>query len=279
MSPTTAPSRRRKAEPRVERFGYDRALWTEGNESAVNPQGYWSKTRRPMSCLAFVLPLLVAYELGVQWAVDAASEPLRTGADAWVRQAMGRVGLTDRWLPPITLVGAILGWQAVARKPWGVSPRCLLGMFAESLILGVGLIGLGELADRGFDRIEGLRGMASPLLSADGRLASLVGYLGAGVYEEALFRLALIPAIYGLARLLQAPKLLASTLAVTGSALLFSAAHHAGAPGEAFTWFAFSYRWMAGVYFAWVFLARGFGVAVGTHAAYDILVGGLGWHL
>ena len=60
--------------------------------------------------------------------------------------------------------------------------------------------------------------------------------------------------------------------------LLFSLAHHAGTPGEAFTWFAFVFRWLAGVYFAWVFVVRGFGVAVGTHTAYDLLVGWLGWH-
>ena len=38
------------------------------------------------------------------------------------------------------------------------------------------------------------------------------------------------------------------------------------------------FRWLAGVYFAWVFVVRGFGVAVGTHTAYDILVGWLDWH-
>ena len=43
-------------------------------------------------------------------------------------------------------------------------------------------------------------------------------------------------------------------------------------PAEPFTWFAFIFRWMAGVFFAWVFVFRGFGVAVGTHAMYDILV-------
>ena len=274
MLPTSTPTRR-PPEPRVQRLGYDRALWTEAHPSAIDAEGYWPRARRPLSCLAFVLPLIIIYEVGVSTAGVAG----RTGADAWVREAMARVGLTDRWLPPLALVGGLLAWQAIARKPWGVSPRCLLGMLAESLVYGIGLIGLGELADRGFDRIEGLKGPLSPVLSADTRVASLVGYVGAGVYEEALFRLALIPSIYGLARLMQAPRLLASTLAVTASALLFSAAHHAGAPGEAFTWFAFSFRWLAGVYFAWVFLARGFGVAVGTHAAYDILVGGFGWHL
>ena len=114
---------------------------------------------------------------------------------------------------------------------------------------------------------------------ARANLAPLIGYLGAGVYEEALFRLVLVPVLFGLLRLLQTPQVLASALAVTGSALLFSLAHHAGTPGEAFTWFAFVFRWMAGVFFAWVFVIRGFGIAVGTHTAYDILVGWVGWHL
>jgi hypothetical protein len=33
---------------------------------------------------------------------------------------------------------------------------------------------------------------------------------------------------------------------------------------------------MAGVFFAWVFVLRGFGIAVGTHTAYDILVSWIG---
>src|SRR5262249_48747599 len=82
-----------------------------------------------------------------------------------------------------------------------------------------------------------------------GPLALLLGFLGAGVYEEALFRLLLVPLFFATLRLLQAPAVLASTLAVTASALLFSLAHHAGMPGESFTWFAFIFRWLAGVYF------------------------------
>ena len=101
----------------------------------------------------------------------------------------------------------------------------------------------------------------------------MIGYVGAGVYEETLFRLILVPVFFWSLRLLQTPQIFASTLAVTGSALLFALAHHAGSPGEPFTWFAFIFRWMAGVFFAWVFVLRGFGVAVGTHTIYDILVG------
>jgi hypothetical protein len=106
----------------------------------------------------------------------------------------------------------------------------------------------------------------------------LVGFLGAGVYEELLFRLLLVPGVYYGLRLVRMPHVFASALAVSGAGLFFSLAHHAGVPGEPFTWFAFVFRWFAGVAFGWIFVIRGFGIAVGTHTAYDILVGWFGWH-
>ena len=43
-------------------------------------------------------------------------------------------------------------------------------------------------------------------------------------------------------------------------------------PGDAFDLTSFLFRFSAGVFFGALFLARGFGVAAGTHAFYDILV-------
>jgi hypothetical protein len=236
-------------------------------------------TRRPLPCLAFVLPLLLAYEAGVGWLGGSRAEAIRTGADAWMRHALASLGLTDRWLLPLALVVILLAWQAADPRHWRFAPSLPIGMAVESLILAIGLIGLSRLVDLGFNHLEGRRLLQAATPGPGHPIAPLIGYIGAGVYEEALFRLALIPLLFGLLRLLQAPTVLASAAAITGSALLFSIAHHAGAPGEAFTWFAFIFRWLAGVYFAWVFVVRGFGIAVGTHAAYDLLVGGLGWHL
>jgi membrane protease YdiL (CAAX protease family) len=135
------------------------------------------------------------------------------------------------------------------------------------------------LIDLGFAYLEQA---PNPLLAVNAEdpragLAAGIGYLGAGIYEETLFRLMLVPTLFAALRLLQMPQVLASSWAVTASALLFALAHHAGSPGEAFTWYAFIFRWMAGVFFAWVFVLRGFGIAVGTHTAYDILVGWMGW--
>ncbi len=176
---------------------------------------------------------------------------------------------------PVGLVSGLLGWQALDRRDWRFHPAILWGMAVESLVLAVALLGLSKLVDLGFSRLEG------PSLLATSRqsIAPVIGFLGAGLYEEALFRLALIPLLFKGLRLVLVPPLLACTLAVTFSSLVFSLAHHAGAPGESFTWFAFIFRWLAGVFFAWVFVVRGFGVAVGTHTAYDLMVGWLDWHL
>jgi hypothetical protein len=228
----------------------------------------------------FVAPLLLAYELGVAWLGGPSAGALRTGADAWMRRGLASLGLTDHWLLPGVVVGVLLAWQGVSRRDWRFPPWSLLGMVGESLVLAVALVGLSRLVDLGFAFLErsGPPVLAAGASGSNPAAAPLIGFLGAGVYEEALFRLMLIPLFYGVLRVLKTPQVVASSAAVTASALLFSLAHHAGTPGEAFTWFAFIFRWLAGVYFAWVFLARGFGVAVGTHTAYDILVGWLGWH-
>ena len=267
------PSARR---PRFRsRFGYDHAWWGEPEPTGPAGPSYWALTRRPLPCLAFVAPILLAYELGVLWVGGPSAEAFRTGADAWMRRGLASLGLTDHWLLPLGLVMTLLAWQARNAGNWRFPPRALLGMLGESLVLAVALVGLSRLLDAGFATLERT---GPPVLATGHPLAPLIGFLGAGVYEEALFRLLLVPAIYVTLRALQTPQVLASSLAVTASALLFSLAHHAGTPGETFTWFAFIFRWLAGVYFAWVFVVRGFGVAVGTHAAYDVFVGWLGWH-
>ncbi|MDG3006599.1 CPBP family intramembrane glutamic endopeptidase [Paludisphaera mucosa] len=246
------------------------------------PPSYWATTRKPLPSLVLVAPIVLAYEFGVVWLGGGSAQALRTGADAWIRQSLATVGLTDHWLLPLSLFLVLLGWQALQPKGWKFSPVVVAGMVIESLVLAVALVGVSRLVDLGFDLMERTPPPAALLQvapgSAEAAAAQLVGYLGAGVYEEALFRLLLVPAIFYALRLLQTPQVLASALAVSGSALLFSLAHHAGNPGEAFTWFAFIFRWMAGVFFAWVFILRGFGIAVGAHTAYDVLVGWVGWN-
>jgi len=50
-------------------------------------------------------------------------------------------------------------------------------------------------------------------------------------------------------------------------------AHHLGPHGEPFNGAFFAFRTAAGLYFAGLYRVRGFGIAVGAHAFYDVLAG------
>ena len=83
----------------------------------------------------------------------------------------------------------------------------------------------------------------------------------------------LVPVVGALAALLMFTRPASVVIAVVVTSVLFSAAHYAGVHGETFDWFSFCFRFLAGAFFAVLFVFRGFGIAAGTHALYDIFVG------
>jgi membrane protease YdiL (CAAX protease family) len=101
----------------------------------------------------------------------------------------------------------------------------------------------------------------------------MVRYFGAGIYEELLFRLLLVPATMAAIGLAFASRRVKIAGALLLTSLIFSAAHYVGPHGDAFAWHSFSFRFLAGALFAGLFVYRGFGIAAGTHALYDVLVG------
>jgi hypothetical protein len=232
--------------------------------------GYLSATRHPWPCLLFLLPLLVLYEAGVLWLGGTQPDALRNGADAWLRWGLERFGLRQLYLAPLLLGLLFLVWSWVRRED---RPDDLgsvwLGMAIESVAFALGLWGLS----RGFGPLLSGMGVELAWAAPPVALGQLVTYIGAGIYEEVLFRLLLFSLLRGLLQLLLVPALLAFGIAAVLSAALFSAAHHLGPYSEPFESYVFLFRIMAGVYFALLFQLRGFGIAVGAHACYDVLVG------
>lgn len=239
---------------------------------------YWRQSRRPLASLAFVVPLLVLYEGGV---LLLGPQAVRNGADVWLRQFFDAIGFSQYFLLPAVTVALLLAWHHVARDRWQLSAGVLYVMFAECAVLGLvllalarieGLIAYGALGVSS-GAAEGVA-MAMPwaLAGRGAFLGRMLAFVGAGVYEEMLFRLLLFPPVAVTARYLGAKPGLRIAVAVLLTSVLFSAAHYVGPHGEPFEAFTFFFRFTAGVFFAVLFVYRGFGIAAGTHALYDIFV-------
>jgi membrane protease YdiL (CAAX protease family) len=243
------------------------------DQTAAMLGSYFYESRRPLVSLVFVSPLLVIYELGVLWLGPNA---MRNGAEVWLRTLLDTFGLGQYFLLPALTVGLLLAWHHASRQPWRVPSWVFGGMTSECLSLALLLV-LIALMQGAIGRIfSATPQSASTLLIASGLgdiAQRAISFFGAGFYEEVLFRLMLLPGLIVIFSLLGQSSSRSVWGAIILSSLLFSLAHYLGPQGDAFGWFGFIFRFLAGGFFAVVFVHRGFGIAAGTHALYDIFVG------
>src|SRR3982074_2990551 len=101
---------------------------------------YWTESQRPLVSLAFILPLLVIYEGGV---LALGPQAVRNGAAEWMRWLLGFVGFGQDFLLPLLTISLLLAWHHVSHDRWRVSPPVLYGMYLESSLLGLLLVGIG----------------------------------------------------------------------------------------------------------------------------------------
>ncbi len=226
-------------------------------------EAYWTQSRQPLASLVFLAPFLAAYEIGV-CRLGAGN-----GADAFIHWLLAGLGFGQHLLLPVLVVCILLALHHTSRQRWQLSGGVISAMAVESLLLGALLCAVGYLCHGATCAID-----RSTMESLRDKLRDAFAFLGAGIYEELLFRLILLSAVaWALRRLKMSPRT-GMVLAVVLTSVLFAAAHNLA--GEEFQAFSFVFRTLAGGFFAVVFLYRGFGVAAGSHAVYDLLVGILG---
>jgi len=261
------------------------------NESlASGPTTYWQRSSWPLQSLIFLLPVLLFYELGtVLFTYDPErGVTVSIYAQALLRDAFAWLGATGYYLPGFIVVGALLGMHVWRGDRWWFEPKLYLVMWAEAVLLSVPLFvfmlamfrGSGPFGEAaGPEPLHSLvmlqtiagHGAADGSDPASGWVAQVVFSLGAGIYEELLFRLIAIAVIHGLlVDLLKMPDVWGAVIAVGVSAVAFALYHFN--EGNAFDPNRFVFYTGAGVYFAGIYVVRGFGIVAGTHAVYDILV-------
>jgi hypothetical protein len=96
--------------------------------------------------------------------------------------------------------------------------------------------------------------------------------VGAGVYEEIVFRLLLISLLYFIfTKLLKIKKPVGAMVSVIIGALIFAIVHYTGTLKDSFTYASFTFRLLSGLVLSAIFMFRGLGVVVYTHAIYNVL--------
>jgi hypothetical protein len=234
---------------------------------------YWATSRSHRHSLLFALPLLVLYELLSTIApVRVAGGVVRNGADVLL------TGLFSWLLGPqgptvfmALVIGAAL-WLIVRDRRGGpVQVSTLVAMLGESVALALvfGLI-VGTVTAQVVGPLRTLA--AGGGLDGDA-LSRLTLSLGAGLYEELLFRVVLVALLAnGIRLMLGVSRVAAGFAGAFVGAILFSAFHYVGPLGEPLQLESFVFRALAGLAFSGLYLTRGFGITAWTHALYDVLV-------
>ena len=229
---------------------------------AERPSGYFHWSREASMGLFAVMPLWLCY-LVMRWQL-APDE--RNGAELFLLQQIGRLGLNAHLYvsAAFVLITAVAARSLIKHKiPWS---RVAAVIALEGLVYGVML---GPIA-------SAMTSSANRLLStapqANSMVANLGGSMGAGIFEELVFRLGLMSALVWLGmravRGWALPRWVAGVFAIVVSALVFSWFHHLC--GEPFDRSKFIFRAMAGVLLGLLMWVRGYGVCVYTHTVYNM---------
>ena len=236
---------------------------------------YWTLARAPRYSLTFALPLLIAYEALAAMLSRFAGEQMRNGADVMLRSLF--IAVAGRRGPMLfaLCVIAIFIWFIARdlRRAGRLQPRVFAWMSAESAALALvfGVV-IGTITARLLTPFSIALGGGATQSDA-GIATRLMLSLGAGLYEELLFRVLLVSGLLLLAkRALGLSPALANTFAVGLGALIFSAFHYIGPFGDPLRLDSFVFRTIAGVAFSALYVMRGFGITAWTHALYDVLV-------
>ena len=239
---------------------------------------YLRNTRAPRYSLTFALPLLLLYEALAFSLSGQDIVGVRNGADVLLKSLFIALGGQNGLIVFGALLVGVGGW--LVWRDWRgrhADPRVFAVMALESMVyaLAFGLVAstfttllLPGLVLQAPASALGLYSEMQWSL-----LTQLMISLGAGIYEELLFRVLLVSGLAWLmGRIFHLRPTAAGVSAAVTGALIFSAFHYIGPYGDDLELASFTFRAVAGLLFSGLYLIRGFGITAWTHALYDVFL-------
>jgi hypothetical protein len=168
----------------------------------------------------------------------------------------------------VVIIVVLLVWHLLVHDRWTFDLRTAGLMALESLGLTLPLLVLARIIS------QELAPAATPMPLAELNLFSKMAIsVGAGLYEELMFRMLLIAVVHTL--LVDVGKMsngLGASIAVLVSAVAFTAYHPLRDASGAMSGANLVFYFAAGLYFGTVYILRGFGIVVAVHTLYDVIV-------
>ena len=226
---------------------------------------YCINTRTPLYSFLFTIPLFFIYEVGIFLTSSSDLISMRNGADALMRQILSAFGMNGfYWMGVIFFLGFtfVFIYQRHYWQDIEIYSNYLLVMMVESLIWSMGLYFF-------------MSNVYILLMNPNGSvlIQQVTLAVGAGIYEEILFRVLLIAGIASiLGFVFQWSDLLRNWIAMIIAAGIFSSFHFIGEFGDYFSFNIFMVRFFAGILLGILYFMRGFGITAWTHAIYDLII-------
>jgi hypothetical protein len=226
-------------------------------------KSYYHRSKSLANSFLFILPLLVLYEVGIAMQ----GSEIKNTADVVIKTPLIFFGKNGSLIFNLLVIAFLFVSVFYVEKEYRFSSLIFIPMLMEGAVysLFVGYV-------LGFVVYEVLfpLALAKPF-SAD-MWQGIVLSVGAGVYEEIVFRLLLVSLLYFIfTRLLKIKKPISAIISVLIGALIFAAVHYTGTLKDSFTYASFTFRLLSGLVLSAIFMFRGLGVVAYTHAIYDVL--------
>ena len=209
-----------------------------------------------------IFPILLAYEaLGLVVNLNSSFE-LRNGADVLLKNFFLSFGNYGKYVLGLIIFYLTLfifhaGKKKIINQNFRVSYSLLMvieGIFFGT-ILFVSLSKFYYIFSIGYAKSEAL--------------TNLYLAIGAGIFEELIFRLFPLGIVYFfIIKIFPKPYLVCMFLTVFSS-FFFSIFHYIGFYGEPFLWSTFFIRFVGAIYLCAIFSLRGFGICVISHIIYN----------
>ena len=234
-----------------------------------NIKNYVVSTKTPLYSLVFTLPLFFIYELGIIFANTNDLISLRNGADSIMRETLEIFGIFGFYgIGAIFLLSAIIVFLFHKKYLHEIIFKIdyLFLMMVESFFWSILLFLFMSFILKNSHLL--ILGNHSKIL-----IQQVILSVGAGIYEELVFRVLLIAVIsFIVGFVFQWTGALKNSLAMVISAALFSYFHFVGEFGDWFSFDIFMIRFFAGIALGSLYFIRGFGITAWTHSIYDLIV-------